>query len=43
MGDEAFYNNWDVSGFSVKTTSPVSVLEIGREDFRDKMPPEIMA
>jgi len=31
-----------VADFSVRTTSPVTVLEIDREDFKDRMPEELM-
>ena len=42
IGDETYFEEDAICKFSVKTTCPVTLLEIGIEDFATKMPPEKM-
>ena len=42
IGDETYFEKYEICKFSVKTTCPVTLLEIGVEDFATKMPPEKM-
>ena len=42
IGIETFFNEEETCQYSVRSSSPVSVLEIGVEDFATKMPNEKM-
>ena len=40
IGEECIFTNSNKLGYSIKTTSAVKVLEIGLQDFKDRVPKE---